>query len=210
MKVRDKEHPLRKPKYDYDTDEFFKSVEKMARAGLTDSEIASALNLTGPYFSNLKNGKVSTSPADVNAKRSEKIRHALSKGRTQITSALHATYLNAALGKIVTKQKIRKLQEVPCDCGGRNKACPDCGGTGVCVLPIGVVSETEVQQPPNMQALMNLLSIYTPGWKEDMSDAPDTADQGIDICKWIEQETIAKKDKEEKAGKEAAADDTDA
>lgn len=206
MKIRNKDNPRSKPRYEYDDDEFYNSVEKMARAGLTDTEIAAALNLTKGHFSALKNGKVSKSTPEVNSMRGERIRRALGRGRTQITSALHATYLNAALGKIVTKQKIRKLQEVPCDCGGRNKACPDCGGTGVCVQPIGVVSETEVQQPPNMQALMNLLMIYAPDWKEDMTEPMDTAEQGIDICKWIEQETLAKKDKD---GKEAAVD-TDA
>lgn len=198
--------PAGKPGYDYESDEFYESVEKMASAGLTDKEIAQALKLDPAHFSKLKNGKVSGSSDEVNARRSERIRKALNAGRIKITSLLHATYLNAALGKIYTKQKVRKSQEMPCACGGKDPNCPDCGGTGRILTDMGVISETEIQQPPNLGAVMNLLNVYDPDWRGGVAEEGGEADNGIDICRWIEQEAKAR----DKGAKEATGDDTDA
>ena len=195
--------PKGKPGFDYDSDEFYTAVERMAKGGMTDKEIANALKLDPFHFSRLKNGKVGGVSEEVNKRRSERLRHALSSGRVNVTAVLRATYLNAALGKVYTKQKVRKMQESACACGGNDPNCPECGGTGRVLTDIGVVQETEIQQPPCLQAIMNLLSIYDPDWKGGVTDT-ETAERGIDIARWIEQETAAR-DKAKEDG-----DDTDA
>ncbi len=194
----------KKGRYDLDRDEFYEQVEKLARAGLTDREIANSLNITPDYFSHLKNGHVAGVSSEDNAWRSDRVKGALNRGRTQITAALHATYLNAALGKVFTRQKVKKLQEVPCQCGGQDPNCPECGGTGRVVTEIGIVQESEIQQPPSLQAITVLLNVYDPDWRGGVIDTEGDAERGIDIAKWIEQETRERETRKERG------DDTDA
>lgn len=184
------------PGHDYDGDEFYDSVKKMARAGLTDREIANALGLSASHFSHVKNGTNKDLPEDVRKERSERLKKALRTGRTEVTAVLHATYMNIALGKVFTKQKVRKKQEMPCSCGGGDPNCPECGGTGVVLVEIGVIQENEIQQPPNLQAISTLLNVYDPDWSAGVAESENEAETGIDICKWIEQETSAKAIKE--------------
>ena len=189
---------------DYESEEFYTAVTRMARSGMTDKEIANSLGLDPAHFSKVKNGKVSGVSEEVNKRHSERLRHALASGRVTITGVLRATYLNVALGKVFTKQTVRKKQEAPCACGGKDPNCPECGGAGVIITDIGIIQENEVQQPPSTQAIMNLLNIYDPDWRGGIADEADMAERGIDIRRWIEQETAAR-DKAKEGG-----DDTDA
>ena len=202
-------------RYDYEGDEFYENIKRLASAGMTDKEIALRLGFTQIYFSQIKNGKVSEG-SEENAqkirRRSERIKEALREGRTNITATLHALYLNVALGKIVTKTKVKKMQEVPCACGGSDPNCQDCGGTGRIVTDMGIIQESEIQQPPSLQAITTLLNVFDPDWKGGVTDETAAAQGGgIDIRKWIEAESEDKKASEGvTAGGKEGDDDTDA
>lgn len=193
-------------KFDYDDEAFYKQLEKLASTGMTDTEIASVLGFSHSYFCSLKNGRVASMPEDKRKERSERFKAALAKGRVNITAALHATYLNIALGKIVTKTKVRKKQETPCFCGGKDRQCPDCGGTGIVLTDIGVIQENEIQQPPSLQALATLLNVFDPDWRAGVTEAAAASGKGIDISRWIEQEMADKSARED--GGETKADPT--
>lgn len=178
-------------RYDFDDDGFYEQAGRLARAGMTDKEIASAMRLSPSYFSKIKNGNVDGwADADREA-RSARLRKTLRDARLQVTSALHATYLNMALGKVYTRQRVRKMQEAACACGGGDPNCPDCGGTGRVVTELGVVQESEVQQPPSLQAISVLLNVFDPDWRGGVAEDEAGAARGIDICRWIERETAA-------------------
>lgn len=197
-------------RYDYDGEDFYKSLRKLASAGMTDKEIALRLGFSPTYFSQLKNGKVDGGNAEKIKRRSERVKQALRDGRVDITATLHSVYLNVALGRVVTKTKVKRMQEAPCECGGGDPNCPECGGTGRVVTDIGIVQESEIQQPPSLQAITTLLNVFDPDWKGGVSDAAEAAQGGgIDIRKWIEAESADKKAAEAKETGEGG-DDSDA
>ncbi len=47
---------MAKPKYDYDSIDFYKRIEALAMNGYTDEEIANELNLAADVFGFMKNG----------------------------------------------------------------------------------------------------------------------------------------------------------
>lgn len=201
-------------RYDYESEEFYENIKRLASSGMTDKEIALTLGFTRIYFSQIKNGRVSVGSeenAEKIKRRSERIKEALRDGRTRITALLHAQYLNVALGKVVTKTKVKRMQEAPCECGGADPNCPECGGTGRVVTNFGIVQESEIQQPPSLQAITTLLNVFDPDWKSGITDEATAQGGGIDIRKWIEAESADKKasEAEDKGGKEDE-DDSDA
>ena len=201
-------------RYDYESEEFYEKIRKLASSGMTDKEIALTLGFTRIYFSQIKNGKVSAGSeenAEKIKRRSERIKEALRDGRMSITARLHALYLNVALGRVVTKTKVKRMQEAPCECGGEDPNCPECGGTGRIVTNIGVVQESEIQQPPSLQAITTLLNIFDPDWKGGIVDEAAATGGGIDIRKWIEAESADKKAAEAEVREDkAGGDDSDA
>ena len=77
---------------------------------------------------------------------------------------------------------------------GADKKCPYCGGTGwVTLTDKAVVQESEIELPPNMQAIATLLYHHDPTWRkmEKKQDDEDTlySENGIDIDKWMTDNT---------------------
>ena len=88
-------------KFDYNSKEFYDSIEQLAMKGMTDRHIARALvvdfgeSLNPTYFSELKNEK------DENGELTERakgISEALARGREKSNLLVRDTYLKSALG----------------------------------------------------------------------------------------------------------------
>lgn len=180
-------------RYDYDDESFYKQVERLASGGLSDAEIAKSLGFTRDYFAQMKNGRLPSWTDEQRERRGEALRRALQEGRLSVTAALRATYLNTALGKVVTRQKSVRRQAMPCECGGGDPDCPDCHGTGRVMVVTGE-QEAEVQQPPNLQALTTLLEAYAPDWRQAYTPEETEAESGINIEQWIEKEMSVRTD----------------
>lgn len=87
---------MAKPKYDYTSNEFLDNIEKLAKQGYTDGEIAFTVVLSYQRFSELKNSI-------------PEISEALTRGRQAVNTAIRQTYLAVALGKIKTKTTTKKI-----------------------------------------------------------------------------------------------------
>lgn len=87
---------MAKPKYDYKSPEFLETLEKYAKQGFTDKEIAFSIGLCTSEFSEKKSAI-------------SEIAEALARGRSTVNAAVRQTYLSASLGKIKTKQVQNKL-----------------------------------------------------------------------------------------------------
>lgn len=145
-----------KPKFDYTGYAFLSAIEDMARQGYSDCSIAYGLAdrfngtcLDPEYFSTLKNEKGEDGKP---TERSMKISKALARGRTDVNAAVRATYLQLALGqrkvKNITTQKIRAKD-----------------GT---ITDDEVVSTTEVEIAPSLQALSIWLFNHDREWRENL------------------------------------------
>ena len=144
------------PKFDYESEEFLSYIEEMARQGHCDAYIAYSLkdkydgkNLTPVRFSELKNEKGKDGKR---SKRGRLIFEALARGRVDVNAAARATYLQMALGqrvvKTTTKQRIRtKDGEMTDD---------------------ELISTTEQEIAPNMQALAAWLFNHDDEWRENI------------------------------------------
>ena len=144
------------PKFDYEGEEFLSYIEEMARQGHCDAYIAYSLkdkfdnkNLAPQYFSKLKNEKGKDGKR---SKRGQLISEALSRGRVNINAMVRATYLQTALGqktvKSTTRQRIRtKDGEMTDD---------------------ELISTTEQEIAPNMQALAAWLFNHDDEWRENI------------------------------------------
>lgn len=87
---------MAKPKFDYKSIEFLDKIEKLAKQGLTDGEIAFTIGLSYQRFSDKKN-------------KIKEMSEALTRGRNTINAAIRQTYLSVALGKIKTKSTTKKI-----------------------------------------------------------------------------------------------------
>lgn len=165
-------------KYDYDSEDFLRKVFECAMRGFTDAETANELDLSPESFCCMKNGNYKGWTAEENARRSVAISKELARGRIKVTAIVRGAYLKAAIGgrilknKHVTKRRLR-LQD----------------GTLTDDEEIQTV-ESEIEQPPNVQALSNWLYHHDEEWRsidrnENKNDIPEVDDHGVDIDSWI-------------------------
>lgn len=89
---------MAKPKFDYKSKEFLDGIEKLAKQGFTDGEIAVTIGLAVAEFSRKKS-------------QIPQIAQALNRARHTVNSAVRQTYLAVALGKIKTKTVTKRLAE---------------------------------------------------------------------------------------------------
>lgn len=164
-------------KFDYDSKEFYDEIERLARAGLTDAEIAVGLEdafgetLTPSVFCTMKSGTYSGWSEEENKKYGDRISKVLAYGRARIMSKVRGTYLVAALGgrKIkttaVTRRKLRM--------------------DGVYTDDEEIqTTETEQELPPNIQALATWLYHHDKEWRKvqkGLDDEGNTKVDGINI-----------------------------
>ena len=197
-----------KPKFDYDSPDFYDAIRELASRGCTDSEIANGMEmlsgearssypndvwpdfpkLSPETFSRMKNGKYKKWSDEQNAVRSERIGQVLARARDKINIAIRGTLIEMALGKIkttsVTYHRIRKK----CECKGKDKACPQCGGTGWYDLSDRqLVEEREQTVTPSLQLLTTWLHHHDTEWrridlmKHTENNEDDLQITGIDI-----------------------------
>ena len=175
-----------KQKFDYDSPDFYDAIRELAERGCTDTEIANSMSmlsgmqrsicpddvwpdfpkLSPKTFFRMKNGNYSKWTEEQNAERSKRIGHVLTRARDKINIAIRGTLLEMALGKIkttsVTYHRIRKK----CECKGKDKACPQCGGTGWYDLSDRqLVEEREQTVTPSLQLLTTWLHHHDPEWR---------------------------------------------
>lgn len=189
---------MAKAKYNYDSEEFYNKIEVCAIQGYTDAEIADALDLNADVFGKMKNGNYTKWTKKENKERSERLGRVLAHGRLKMNALVRSAYMKAALGGKKIKSSIVKYVQEKCSCMGADKHCPYCGGTGWVQLTDKAVAQEEVSElPPNIQALSTWLYHHDPEWrkterKEDEANktpTPDELDHGIDIDKWIKDNT---------------------
>lgn len=184
----------RHPKFDYDSDDFYQEIERLAMQGLTDKEISHALeekfgaNLSPQVFSLMKNGHYQEWTKEDNQCRSEKILFALSKGRCKINALVRNTYLQAALGgKKITSAVVPGVVRVECACGGEDETCEVCGGRGYFCSK----AQTDVRElPPDVRALSSWLYHRDEEFRkiERMTEAKGESGQDSTINKWIKEQ----------------------
>lgn len=180
---------MAKPKFDYDGEEFYQEIERLAFRGMKDSEIAYSLadkfgvDLCPAVFNRMKHGKYEGWNEEKNAKRSELISHSLVRGREEINALVRGKFLKSALGGIVVKGKTVTKRHMVVD-GQQTKDL------------IVETRETEQETPPNMNALATWLYHFDLDWRKIQDKKKDEEDNGIpfdpkkgvSINKWIERE----------------------
>lgn len=174
---------MRPKKFDYDSDDFYDEILALSMQGLTDAEIADALSdkfgqsLDPCTFYSMKNGNYRGWNADENARRSVRLCKVLARGRRKIVSVIRGAYLKAAIGGKRTKNIHTTRRRIRM-----------ADGTLTDNEEIQTV-ESEIEMPPNVQALATLLYHHDEEWrrveKGEEGVIPDEIEHGIDIEKWI-------------------------
>ena len=112
----------------------------------------------------------------------------LARGRATVTAAIRAKYFAMAMGGIKVKSETRRFIQDKCHCGGENKKCPDCGGTGwITITDKSIVQETISELAPSLQAQSVILYHYDPEWKNVERRQEEDEENEVDIeeSKWI-------------------------
>lgn len=178
------------PKFDYDSDQFYEEIYALAMQGLSDAEIADALSdrfgqtLHPDVFGSMKNGTYANWTAQEKERRSERMNRVLARGRRKINSIVRGAYLKAALGGRKTRNKNTTFRPILDEKGEK----------------IGDVEvqriESEIELPPNVQALSTWLYHHDPEWRKVQrgldqadDDIPTDINTGVDIEAWIRKET---------------------
>ncbi len=179
---------MAKPKFDYDSDDFYDEILALAIQGMTDAEIADALSerfgetLLPATFCSMKNGGYKGWTEEENKRRGERMSKVLARGRRKTLAVVRGAYLKAALGGKVIKSKTTVRRKLRVD--GQYTDDEDIQ-----------TSVTESEMPYNVQALATFLYHHDPEWRKverrldtDASDIPADAKKGVDIDRWIRKE----------------------
>lgn len=178
---------MAKPKFDYSDPKFYKVIEEMAQKGMTDRNIAWALvkefgeGLTPQKFSEYKN---ETDEGGNPTERAKRISEALARGREKINLLVRDTYLKAALGGKRVKTTVKRYVDIACSCGGADDMCPHCGGSGkVLSTQKAIMQESDMELPPNIQALSTWLFNHDEEWRKSIIEGKklDITTNGKDI-----------------------------
>lgn len=174
----------RPKKFDYDSDDFYDEILALSMQGLTDAEIADALDdkfgvsLSPEVFNCMKNGNYDKWSDEENERRSARLAKVLARGRRKINSIVRGAYLKAALGGKKIKNKTVTTRKLKID--------------GVYTEDEEIqTTEGETELPPNMQALSTWLYHHDEEWRKVERRQDEENDfqreNGIDIDKWMEE-----------------------
>lgn len=192
---------MAKPKFNYDSEDFYKEIYALAMQGLQDAEIAynlgdnlgvaldenkipyytEARGITPESFARMKNGKYEGWTEEENHRRSIRICQELAHGRAKILGIVRGRYLKAALGGIKIKaSSTRKRYNI---INGEKDE------DNMVVEESESVSETA----PNMQALANFLYHHDPQFRNIQNGIEDgdiniKVKNGVSISAWLEKE----------------------
>lgn len=198
---------MAKPKFNYDSESFYKEIYALAMQGLNDGEIAYSLGdnlgvdtdedgkvsknsingLTPTTFSEMKAGKYKGWTEEENKRRSVRISEELAHGRARILGIVRGRYLKAALGGIKVKGKVvRKRYNVVNGVPDMNNRIED-------------VTESESETAPNMQALANFLYHHDVEFRNiqkgiEEGDVQIKVKNGVSISAWLERENDLEKE----------------
>ena len=177
----------RKPKFDYDSDDFYREVFALAFQGATNAEIAEMLgetelgqSLSPTAFSLMVNGKYDKWTEEENERRSARLVKELERARRKINFIVRGRFLKTALGGGRTRNRNTVTRRMRID--------------GVLTDDEEIqTTESEIEAPPSLQALSVWLRHHDPEWRriergEDAGDAPKDIERGIDIEAWIDKE----------------------
>lgn len=204
---------MAKPKFNYDSEEFYKEIYALAMQGLQDAEIAYNLGdnlgvatdendipyttpikgLTPEVFTKMKNGNYEGWDEEQNARRSARISQELAHGRARILGIVRGRYLKAALGGIKIKSHSqRKRYNIV---NGRKDE------DNMVMEETEAVSETA----PNMQALANFLYHHDPQFRNiqkglEEGEVNIKVKNGVNISAWLEKENEEDKKRIEAVG----------
>ena len=177
----------RPKKFDYDSDDFYDEILALSMQGLTDAEIADALDdkfgvsLSPEVFNCMKNGNYEAWSDEENERRSARLSKVLARGRRKINSIVRGAYLKAALGGKKIKNKTVTTRKLKVN--GAYSEDEEVQTT-----------EGETELPPNMQALATWLYHHDEEWRkvekkqDDDEDVPNSTTKGVDIDAWIRKE----------------------
>lgn len=190
----------RPPKFDYESKAFLDYIEDLAQKGYTDKNISFALiqkfgeTLTPQKFNEFKNEKDKEgNPTE----RGKKISEALARGRAKLNLIARDTYFKAALGGKKVKDIYRIFAEYKCGCGGSDRNCEMCHGTGRVVSENkAVVQEVERVLPANLQALGTWLFNHDEEWRDKIIEGKkiDVTTKGKELQGAIVVEVIDRRE----------------
>lgn len=145
----------RKPKYDYQSQEFLDKVAVLAKQMYTDKEIALSLGLSAEEFCR-KKGNI------------PQLTQVLQQARAQVCATIRGAFIKSAIGgRVVTRTEYVKKKCPKCagkglivdSDSGEVEECPNCGGTGwIRLTDKAIVVEQTI--PPSVQAQTTLLLAY--------------------------------------------------
>ena len=169
----------RKHKYDFKNDKHsLLVVEGLARDGYDNKHIAEYFGYSETYFSELVNSI-------------SELSEALKKGRQPLEVMVENSLFRRAFGGIKVKSTVKRYLQEDCHCGGEDKKCIDCKGTGKIIRSdIEIVQETETELPPDVGAQAFWLKQKKPDiWNKQPikveQNSNVTVTTGIDIEEWI-------------------------
>ena len=193
---------MAKPKFNYDSEDFYKEIYALAMQGLNDGEIAYSLGdslgvvlddngnvieersikgLSPEAFSQMKNGTYDRWTKEENQRRSARIVKELAHGRAKVLGIVRGRYLKAALGGIKIKGKVTKKRYNIIN--------------GIKDEDNMVMEEVNSEQEtaPNMQALANFLYHHDPQFRNIQKGIEDDdilikVKNGISIGAWLQKE----------------------
>lgn len=177
----------RRPKFDYDSDDFYDEILALSMQGFCDAEIADALedkfgeSLSPDVFGSMKNGNYANWTEEENERRSQRLNRVLARGRRKINAIVRGRYLKAALGGIKTKSRQTVSRHMIID----GKVTDD---------ETIQTSEGEVELPPNIQALATWLYHHDPEWRRvqkglDEETSEENVNGSVPIDRWINDNT---------------------
>ena len=189
-------------KHDYDSDEFYTQLHKFASVCALDKDVALLLDLAPDVFGSMKNGNYAQWTEPENQERSARIQETLNKARVGSRMSVWSTMLRLGLGAQKVRSTSVRTNAVRCSCNGRKKDCVYCNGTGWTKSnDEAVITETETDVPPSLQAITLWLYHHDPDYRKcqkgEAEEDVSSAKQGINIMKWIDKEIHGLSDSEE-------------
>lgn len=190
-------------KFDYDSDEFYDEIFALALNGATDKEIAFGLeehfgvSLSPINFGKMIRGNYAPWTDEENERRSARLNRVLEHGRNKINMLVRTRYLKAALGGIVTKNVTKRRMQIDGQLTDNE-----------------IIQTSEIELPPNMQALSMWLYHHDPEWRNiqkglEAADEEINGENGVDIAAWIDLENTKRRERAEAAKAKAESDGKD-
>ena len=159
----------RKPKFDYESDDFLAKVSVLAKRGYTDKEIARTIGLNESVFCEKKT-------------EYPQLAEALQRARDEVNATVRGAFLKSALGGRSVKQY--KYTESKCKCKGKNPSCEICKGTGWYVSS-DERQVVETEMPANYAAQLRWMMNYDTDFRKrdrgENEESENNSVEGFDI-----------------------------